>query len=152
MRPVRGFTLIELVITIVVLAIIATMAAPSFSRMILRQNLNKSARELAIVLNDARVDAVLHHNSVGVSLDSTSTNWQPAGKSVLVSNIKSITFRSDGLVQDPSNTAQPLQSEQITFLLCDQPQEQAAYSQQVSISRMGTIQQGALVEGGCHAN
>lgn len=30
MRPVRGFTLIELMVTIAVLAIIAMLAAPSF--------------------------------------------------------------------------------------------------------------------------
>ncbi|MEB3767237.1 prepilin-type N-terminal cleavage/methylation domain-containing protein [Acinetobacter sp. MD2] len=151
MRLLRGFTLIELMVTIVVLAIIAAMAAPSFSRMILRQNLNKSTRELAIALSDARVDAILHRNSVEVDLGSTSKNWLPVGKTVLISKVNNITFGQDGLIQDPNNTNQVLPQDEI-LVLCDQEQSKAMYSQAITLSRLGTIQQGVLVEGGCHAN
>lgn len=35
MRKIQGFTLIELMVTIAVVAIIATMAAPSFSNLLI---------------------------------------------------------------------------------------------------------------------
>ena len=53
----RGFTLVELMITIGVMAIIAVMAVPSFTNMLLKQNLNKSTRDLVIVLEKARSKA-----------------------------------------------------------------------------------------------
>ena len=42
----NGFTLIELMVTIAIMAIIAMMAAPSFGDMLQRQNLNKSTQDL----------------------------------------------------------------------------------------------------------
>ena len=39
MQLKRGFTLVELMVTIAVVAIITTIAIPSFQNMILRQNL-----------------------------------------------------------------------------------------------------------------
>ena len=53
----KGFTLIELMVTIAVMAIIAMMAAPSFGDMLQRQNLNKSTKELVATLNQARAKA-----------------------------------------------------------------------------------------------
>ena len=58
MRNNQGFTLIELMVTIAVLAIIATMAAPSFSENITKQNLDNSAREILLALNEGRSKAV----------------------------------------------------------------------------------------------
>ena len=61
MQKNKGFTLIELMITIAVLAIIATMAAPSFSQMLNRNetvvctSINKSA----IAVTNAECGAVL---------------------------------------------------------------------------------------------
>lgn len=55
----RGFTLIELMVTIAVLAIIATMAAPSFSSMINNQRLKQSMTEVKNGIMDARSRAIL---------------------------------------------------------------------------------------------
>ena len=43
MQLKRGFTLVELMVTIAVVAIITTIAIPSFQNMILRQNLRTTA-------------------------------------------------------------------------------------------------------------
>lgn len=157
MRSVRGFTLIELMVTIGVMAIIAVIAVPSFNSMLLKQNLNASTRSLVITLEKARSKAALERRLVTVALNSSAAdtdstlNWQPSGKSTLISTTTSITFRADGMVQDPTTTAAPLSAD-MPLVLCDQAQAQAQYSKRIILSRMGVVQQGDLVTGNCNAS
>lgn len=157
MRSVRGFTLIELMVTIGVMAIIAVIAVPSFNSMLLKQNLNASTRSLVITLEKARSKAALERRLVTVALNSSAAdtdstlNWQPSGKSALISTTTSITFRADGMVQDPTTTAAPLSAD-MPLVLCDQAQAQAQYSKRIILSRMGVVQQGDLVTGNCNAS
>ena len=168
MRSVRGFTLVELMITIGVMAIIAVMAVPSFTNMLLKQNLNKSTRDLVIVLEKARSKAALERRTVTVTLNSSSAdtdstlnsssadtdstlNWAASGKAALVSTTTSIVFRSDGMVQDPTTTTALLNSD-LTLVLCDQAQAQAQYSKRIILSRIGVVQQRDLVTGNCNAS
>lgn len=72
--PISGFTLVELIITIAILAIIALMAAPSFATMYSRQKLESSARELVMKISEARSQAVLLRQSTGVCLASLSND------------------------------------------------------------------------------
>ncbi|MEG2847017.1 MAG: prepilin-type N-terminal cleavage/methylation domain-containing protein, partial [Acinetobacter sp.] len=69
MRNNRGFTLVELMVTLAVLAIIAMMAVPFFGDMMLRQNLNKSQGELFAALNKAKSQALNKKRSVTVRLN-----------------------------------------------------------------------------------
>lgn len=154
MRSVRGFTLVELMITIGVMAIIAVMAVPSFTNMLLKQNLNKSTRDLVIVLEKARSKAALERRTVTVTLNSSSAdtdstlNWAASGKATLVSTTTSIVFRSDGMVRDPTTTL----NSDLTLVLCDQAQAQAQYSKRIILSRIGVVQQRDLVTGNCNAS
>ncbi|MCU4588892.1 GspH/FimT family pseudopilin [Acinetobacter ursingii] len=59
MRRSLGFTLIELMVTIAVLAVIAMIAAPSFSSMIKNQRLKQSMTEVKNGIMDARSRAIL---------------------------------------------------------------------------------------------
>lgn len=135
----RGFTLIELIITVTVLAIIATMAVPSFNHMILRQNLKKSTQELTQVLADARAKAALERREITVRLNTTLSantptqlNWAPNGKVILkTGSPTSIVFLPTGLVKNATNDT--------SFTLCEQ--NSGTLSKTISISKMGTIQQ-----------
>ncbi|TCB81033.1 GspH/FimT family pseudopilin [Acinetobacter sp. ANC 4173] len=145
MRTNRGFTLIELIVTIVVLAIIATMAVPSFSNILLKQNLKKSTQELADVMVQARSKAALERREVTVQLNTsavadslTQLNWMPEGKAVLkTGSPTSITFLASGLIKNATMDT--------SFTICEKASGEL--SRTVSISRMGTIQQ--IVEGTC---
>ena len=55
----RGFTLIELMVTIAVLAIIAMMAAPSFRTMQINQKLKLSVMEMKTGIQQGRSRAIL---------------------------------------------------------------------------------------------
>lgn len=145
MQIQRGFTLIELMVTIAVLAIIATLAAPSFNNILLKQNLNKSTHELTLVLTQARAKAALDRREIKVQLNTTATadtntqlNWMPQGKAILKSGSPtSLVFLPNGLVKNATTDT--------NFIICEQ--SAGSLSKTVSISRMGTIQQ--IVEGTC---
>jgi len=74
MRNSRGFTLVELMVTIAIVAIIATMAAPSFGQMLLRQKLNNNARNFITALNQAKSQAALLRTTVAVCPNKTNSD------------------------------------------------------------------------------
>lgn len=134
----NGFTLVELMVTIAVMGIIAVMAAPSFSDMLQKQNLNKSSKQLIAVLSKARSQAALERSRVTVNLNSTAAdtadtlNWSPSGKSALKSTTTTLVFLPTGLVDGVVGD--------VNFTICDNSTN-AKYSKNISISRMGTVQQ-----------
>ncbi|WP_227542894.1 pilus assembly FimT family protein [Acinetobacter chinensis] len=68
----QGFTLIELMVTVAVLAIIVMAAAPSFGDMMERQQLNSSTQNLVGILSQARAQATLIRSDVQVEILSFS--------------------------------------------------------------------------------
>lgn len=144
----KGFTLIELMVTIAVMAIIAMMAAPSFGDMLLKQNLNKSTRDLIGTLTDAKTKAVLERREITIILKDVKQNsnlenaesifyWQPSGKAILKSgSVTSIVFRPNGLVSAATDTA---------FTICNKASGDS--SRTVTITKMGAIQ--LVAEGSC---
>ena len=62
----RGFTLVELGVTLTVLAILVGLAVPSFANMTQRNRLTAAANELVAALQTARVEAVSRGQSVAL--------------------------------------------------------------------------------------
>ena len=157
MHKSRGFTLIELMVTIAVMAIIAMMAAPSFGSMRQKQNLNRSAQDLLGMLQQARAKAVLERREeVTVDLttqtelrdndkellanDEKTIYWLPEGKAILKSGSPGkITFQLNGGVKnyDADIKDKP-------FKICDKAG--GSKSKNISLSLMGTIH---VTEGTC---
>lgn len=148
MRKIQGFTLIELIVTIAVVAIIATIAAPSFGEMLTKQNLNRSTQDLVSTLNAARSTAVLERREVTVDLSKTDQTadtaatryWLPKGEAVLkLGSPTSITFQLSGAIKDHAANidAKP-------FVVCNK--SGGNISKEINISLMGTI---SVVEGAC---
>lgn len=57
-RRARGFTLIELMVAVAVIAILATVAAPSFQEIMHRNRLTAAANEYVAALQTARMEAI----------------------------------------------------------------------------------------------
>ena len=58
MRSVKGFTLIELMVTIVVAAIIASIALPAFQNLIISNRLNTTATEMVDAISFSRSESI----------------------------------------------------------------------------------------------
>lgn len=69
----QGFTLIELVITIAIMAIIAAMAAPSMQKQIRQAKTKDAANIIEAALKDAKSQALIRQKNIKVVLTNTST-------------------------------------------------------------------------------
>lgn len=70
----RGFTLIELMITLAVAAILMMIAAPSFKGLLSRSNLSAANNELLGAMNYARNEAI--SRSRDITLSATTSEWK----------------------------------------------------------------------------
>ena len=70
-----GFTLIELMVTIAVLAILVTLAMPSFSDFFDRYRLRGAVDDVISVIANARAEAVKADRDVNVSIGGTTADW-----------------------------------------------------------------------------
>ena len=84
-KPPRGFTIIELMVAIAVLAVLAALAAPSFTPLIERWRVRQTVEGLRSTLYYARAEAVrrgggvaiqkLAQNTNGCTLAATQADW-----------------------------------------------------------------------------
>ncbi len=81
-RPcrVRGFTLIEMIFTVVILAILLSLAAPSFSDLVRDQRVKTAIGDVHATLIYARSEAIKRNANVNIIIAS-GTDWA-AGWSV----------------------------------------------------------------------
>jgi type II secretion system protein H len=107
MKSVKGFTLIELMVVVVMLGIFAAIAVPSFSTMIEKNRVEGSASELYRLLLSARSDAVTKRSPAIVAYTSPDAwNIQQQGQTVRgyvfpsslnhTQSVGSLTFSPDG--------------------------------------------------------
>lgn len=71
----RGFTAIELLVTIAIVAILAGIGAPSFTPMIERWRVRQAAEELQATIYYARSEAIKRGGNVTISNPSSGT-WR----------------------------------------------------------------------------
>jgi len=69
-----GFTLMEMLVVIAVLAVMAAIAIPSFMSLLPGMRLNGAARQVMTDLLDARMNAVKNNNEFKVFFGSPSAN------------------------------------------------------------------------------
>lgn len=133
----RGFTLIELMITLVVLAIFLSIAAPSFTRLMERSRVTSETNNFIGLFQIARAEAVRHNRQVGVRtqtgwrndvevyLDADNSGAFSAGDTVLREQqaIKNLVITSGGVnsitfLPDGTTSRLKAGSGDVTFSLC----------------------------------
>jgi type IV fimbrial biogenesis protein FimT len=75
MKFCRGFTLLELMAAIAVLAILATVGIPSFQTLIQNNRVTTQTNELVTALTFARAEAVKRGRSVQVDVVAADPGW-----------------------------------------------------------------------------
>jgi len=74
-KQTAGFTLTELMVTIAIVGIIASMAVPSFQDMIERNRLKEAAESLKSDLMFARTEAIKQSTNLNVSIAINGSSW-----------------------------------------------------------------------------
>ena len=75
MKMCRGFTLLELMVTIAVLAILTTIAIPNFRDLVQNNRVTTQANELVSALTFARTEAVKRGRNVEVGVAVANPGW-----------------------------------------------------------------------------
>ncbi|MCT8090780.1 GspH/FimT family pseudopilin [Acinetobacter kookii] len=103
MKKQSAFTLIELMVTIAILAIIATLAAPNLSQMLHNTKVNTSSGDILSFLQQSRTEAIRLGKTVIVCGSSDGSSCLSANK----------TNWSTGLIATHSGSTTPIQK--LTF-------------------------------------
>lgn len=74
LKRIQGFTLIELMITLAVMAIVLSIAVPSFQTLIINNKSQTMGDEFAQALNFARSEAVKNKKRVSICASSNGTS------------------------------------------------------------------------------
>lgn len=153
MQGNQGFTLIELMVTIAVMGIIAAIAAPSMSNLIIKQQLNKNTRALVSTLMQARAQAAVLHSNVSVHIapsgsiteDAKNIVWKPESDVIVkrpsgdTTTPDQVIYLSSGGVNIKVGTTTPtLITDSNTIKLCDSKVTKATI---ITVSLLGSIQQ-----------
>lgn len=106
---IRGFTLVEMVMTIAVLAVLITLAAPAFRELMASQRVQTAAADLTTSLARARSEAIKQNTDVTITPTAGwAGGWTVASAAgdaeihaatpgvTITSGAASVTYRSNG--------------------------------------------------------
>lgn len=138
-----GFTLIELMVTIAVLAIIVSIAAPSISTQLANQRVKSTASMLENALKESRNESIIRRQEVTLSYKNNGNNMGTITITDNNSNVIS-TYKYDVKSKIKPNNKQvqfkpnkTVDSDRWIYTICDD--NAAANSKQVNITKLGIV-------------
>ena len=145
----NGFTLIEAMVVVALVAILAALAAPSFSTTIANQRVSSASQELQTLLQFARAEAVYKRTESSVT--ATGQTWaakvgtQVLRETVLPDAVSVVPGSAGGVVFEVSGAARPASgSPPYTLMLSA---AQASRAQCLSVTRTGLVRQKKVAAG-----
>lgn len=141
-RSSSGFTLIELMVTIAVLAIIVSIAAPNISTQLANQRVKSTATTLANALKEAKVESrILRQPLTLVHNDNTKTiNIQNIVSNKVVATIASYKYDSQVSIK-PTTTLNQFRpnktADATTYTICDN--KNIGGARQIEVNTIGSI-------------
>ncbi len=139
MRSTRGFTLIELMVTIAIMAIMVAIGFPSFQAMIASSRLTSTTNAMVSTLQMARMEALKQHQTVIIKPKDDVTDGWANGWSVFV-DLNGNT-KQDALDEPTIATFDALNSTTTMATVDDDPSvtTTSGYSNRVSYSPSGRV-------------
>ncbi|WP_435979807.1 pilus assembly FimT family protein [Psychrobacter sp. DM4] len=140
-RKQSGFTLVEMMVTIAVLAIIVSIAAPSIRTQLADQRVKSTTATLENALKEAKAESVIRRQDIVLSYNNTSdprvitltgedastiANYNYSDQSTITSVPLNVTF-------EPSKRV----TATITYTICDNNRD--VNSRQVTVSNIANI-------------
>lgn len=98
MKKITGFTLIELMVTLLVASILLTIGVPSFLETIRRSRTISQANELVTALNLARSEAV--KRGIQVTILRTGTEWEDGWQVFVDENADHVLDAGEAVIQE----------------------------------------------------
>ena len=83
MRTQRGFTLIEIIAVMVLLTIVATVVAMSFSKSMSSAKIEAASRDLVAALRYTRSQAIVRGTQAALDIDLEHNTYQAPGKAIV---------------------------------------------------------------------
>lgn len=134
-----GFTLIELMVTIAVLAIIVSIAAPNISTQLANQRVKSTTATLHDALKEAKVESVIRRQAVTVSYDNTSSPKSIIIRGIDSQSIATYNYDDKTVIKGKNNATfnSNKTADETTYIICDS--NPAASFRQISVSKLGNI-------------
>lgn len=160
LRPSRGFTLVELLVTVIVFGIVLAVAVPNFQNYLVQNRVKTGAQALFADLIYTRSEAI--KRNADVRIEPNGGNWEdgwvvmnqdqvtagndyadcqsnasnclsiqePLDGITVTTDDASVTYQSDGRLDAPANPP-------VSFAVCDDAQSAEITERQVTTSLTG---------------
>nr|WP_228724637.1 prepilin-type N-terminal cleavage/methylation domain-containing protein [Psychrobacter sp. KCTC 72983] len=137
-----GFTLIELMVTIAVLAIIVSIAAPSISTQLANQRVKSTAATLENALKEAKAESIIRRQKITLTYANTSTPKVITITAPGSTIIASYSYNSKSVIKPDIATPTTFEPSKwvttaLTYTVCDN--YNGATSRQIEVDKVANI-------------
>ena len=137
-----GFTLIELMVTIAVLAIIVGIAAPSISTQLANQRVKSTTATLANALKEAKAESIIRRQKITLTYANTSTPKVITITAPGSTIITSYSYNSRSVIKPDIATPTTFEPSKwvttaFTYTVCDN--YSGATSRQIEVDKVANI-------------